>query len=66
MITFTYNAVTRKNFIEVKVDENETMPATMIKTVEDADNETILKACQDWLDAMGLSDREYRVNVQLH
>lgn len=66
MITFTFDAEAGKSFIEVKTQNDEiTNPATMIK-LEATDNETIKKTCQEWLDAFGLSEKEYRINVQLH
>lgn len=62
-ITFTYNPE-KKSFIEVN-NSTGNNPPTMIK-VEDTSNEGILKTCQNWLDAFGLTQCEYRVNVQLH
>lgn len=64
MITFTYDPVEKKSFIEVRNSTGEN-PPTMIK-VEDESNEGILKTCQNWLDSFGLANTEYRVNVQLH
>lgn len=62
-IYFTYD-VEKKNFIKVHMGGQDT-PPTLIK-VDETSNEAILKVCQAWLDAFGLVNTEYRVNVQLH
>lgn len=64
MITFTFDSTLGKAFVEVKSD-NDACPQTMIK-LEDTSNETILKTCQSWMDAFGLTGVEYKVNVRLH
>lgn len=51
-----------KNYINVTA---ENLPATLIK-YSGASNEEALKTCQDWLDALNLTDVEYHVDVRLH
>ena len=41
------------------------LPATMVKCAS-SENEEILKTAQSWLDAMGLTDKEYQVLIRIH
>lgn len=59
MISFSFDG---KKFITVSTDN---LPPTVIKC-EDSSNETVLATCENWLKALGLSDREYQVSVRLH
>lgn len=60
MIEFTYF----QKYIKVEIKDT-AMPVTMIKC-EDSSNEAVLKTCQSWLDAFGLTDKEYTVSIRLH
>ena len=60
MINFTLEV--GKNYINVT---SENLPATLIKYSGNS-NEEVLKTCQDWLDALGLENVEYHVDIRLH
>lgn len=64
MIRFIYDAAAKKNHIKVTIEGKDIQP-TLIK-IEDTSNESILKTCQDWLNAFGIANTEYHVDVQLH
>ena len=51
-------------FIYLTIDGTE-LPQTAIKCPSN-ENDEVLKTCQAWLDAMGLTDREYQVSVRIH
>lgn len=59
-IVFTKNS----KYIYISVDERE-LPQTIIKCESDK-NDEILSICQNWLDALNLTDVEYEVNVRIH
>ena len=58
MISFLFEG---KKYITVVV---EGLPSTVIKC-EDTSNDAILKICQEWINALGLKDREWHVDVRL-
>lgn len=60
MIQFTHY----KNFLTVTMTETE-LPATMVKCASSEPDE-ILKVAQSWMDAMGMTDKEYQVLVRIH
>lgn len=59
MINFVFDG---KKYITVSADE---LPPTIIKC-ESGSNEMVLSTCENWLKALGLSEREYQVSVRLH
>lgn len=55
-----------KKVIKVTVEDKECkLPSTLIRC-ETESNEEILKTCQNWLDALGLTETEYKVSVRIH
>lgn len=60
MIKFTQN----KKFIYVEIEGVE-LPDTAIKC-DSTNQDEVLKVCQTWLDAFGLTDREYQVMIRIH
>ena len=62
MIKFVYY----QKYIKVQIDDEDVkLPNTLIQ-VEDASNEGVMKTCQSWLDALGLTDREYQILIRVH
>ena len=59
MIHFVFDG---KKYITVSA---EGLPSTIIKC-ESTLNDDVLKTCQEWLDALKLTDIEYHVDVRLH
>lgn len=60
MIKFTQH----KKYIYVEKDGKE-MPNTVIQC-DTTNQEEVLKICQVWLDALGLTDTEYQVMIRIH